>query len=317
MTAPWDEAAAAQALADERRRQAAALAEKARQLLVEAEEAQRAADDAQLQADAQKRMANVGEELGELSVLGEKAATALCGKLSRSFSELKETAAIRAEQLRLGEEDARGFAYLITARSLPNLEFLSLARNALGDAGTAVLAQSLRPDVPLRHLDLASNSIRETGAAEIGRAMKRGALPLLRKLSLKNNDIDDHGAVALFSTSHDNVEWLNLSHNQIANSGGLSVSRALADRHFKCLRRLSLDHNQLGDKAMDALTSALSRGTELTELYVDFNPASDDAIQAVQLFFEDEAEPVYSRSQHGQSTCSWVSNSLKDTCVCQ
>ena len=46
--------------------------------------------------------------------------------------------------------------------------------------------------------------------------MNRGALPRLAGLVLKNNDINDQGALALAAAPHERLETLSLSRNQIS-----------------------------------------------------------------------------------------------------
>lgn len=55
----------------------------------------------------------------------------------------------------------------------------------------------------------------------------------------------------------------------------------LNGRLFPRLRRLSLDHNLMGDEGMGSLASALESGLDLDELYVECNPASDEATKKV------------------------------------
>ena len=155
------------------------------------------------------------------------------------------------------------------------------------------------------------------GTAAIARALGRGALPKLTKLSLKNNNVDDNGLLALTGVAHDSIEWINLANNQIADEGAAAMANALLLCKFEGLRRLSLDHNQLGDGAMDSLASALEKGVELQELYVGFNPASNDAIARVHALTGEEEEL---KAPRPQSACEKVSLSLHDaisTCVLQ
>ena len=109
---------------------------------------------------------------------------------------------------------------------MQRLEALSLACNALGEIGTVTLADAVSPASPLQQLDLASNSVGEVGTAALACALERGALPALTKLCLRNNDIGDEGASGLARVAHGQLEWLNLSGNQIAEDGTAAIAAA-------------------------------------------------------------------------------------------
>ena len=92
----------------------------------------------------------------------------------------------------LGTCKESGLAALAEAK-WPKLESLSLACNGIqdNDSGLTSFAQWTKRSA-LRHLDLGSNDIGQTGATALVRGLKEVA-----RLSLRGNNIDDAGAQAL------------------------------------------------------------------------------------------------------------------------
>jgi len=298
---------------------AQSLAQQAEQLMLQAEAAKAAAEAAQREAERQARTAQYN---GAVESHGgdEAAAKLLCARLSTTPEQLRGAVTLRADGL--GVEGARGLAYLFAGSgTLLKLEVLALARNALTDDGAIALADALNPSAPLKQMDLSSNSIGESGTAAIAKALSRGALPKLTTLSLKNNDVGDEGIASIAQTSHGTLEWLNCSGNQIAQPGAAALASALIDGHFPQLRRLGLNHNQLGDDAMHTLASALDGGVTLDELYVECNPASEEAIQGIQSRWQQEdtkapRETSLSARQACEAASTSIYRGLGNGCVC-
>jgi hypothetical protein len=225
----WMEPSTAQAeLADAKERQAQAdiAISAARTLLQEAEQAKQAAQSRRSDAETKVRSAHYATvDCVASAPLGKaEAAAALCASLSLSMEAVREADSLKADRRSLGGDGAEGLAYLLAGSSMPRLEVLTLSCNALGDLGVATLADALSLAIPLRHLDLASNSVGAVGTAALAHAMNRGALPKLTGLVLKNNDINDQGALALAKAPHERLEWLSLSRNQISEEGALALA---------------------------------------------------------------------------------------------
>ena len=116
--------------------------------------------------------------------------------------------------------------------------------HALGDLGVSTLADAVNAASPLYSLDLASNSVGEVGAMALARAMERGALPSLTKLSLKNNDVNDRGVAGLRSLYRDGLP---LRRNPPLQVGlhFLAAQRVRSDDHHHGLhngQHLRLNH---------------------------------------------------------------------------
>jgi len=309
------ESAAARAHADQRSAQAETLALAAQKLLQ--------AEAAKMEAAEAKTMVHDAGDGWVTSVVAgdEDLAKGLCAFLRTTRAELRECVDFKVDKADLGVDGAKGLAYLFANLMLPRLEVLGLSCNSFGEYGATVLMAGFPTPSPLRHLDLSSNSMRDAGAVAVAHSIARGALPALSKLSLKSNDVGDAGAAALFEGTHSALQWLNLSSNQISDTGASAIASALVSTRFENLHRLSLDHNALGDKGMDALADALDAGVPLQELYVECNPASDDATRRVLAFFGQVDDEPRERAPQDplRSACEKVSVSIYQNtgCVCQ
>ncbi|KAM9434129.1 leucine-rich repeat-containing protein 71 [Clarias gariepinus] len=106
---------------------------------------------------------------------------------------------------RIGEDGAR----LIGLALSKNLRSLSLAFNAIGDAGAIHIAQGLCHNHTLLNLSLANNHIGDVGAAQVAQGLRLNHT--LLHLSLANNHIGDVGAAQLaqvlgpFALTHEEI----------------------------------------------------------------------------------------------------------------
>ena len=117
---------------------------------------------------------------------------------------------------------------------------------------------------PLQELYLNNNEIGDDGVKALASAISSGALPQLRSLFLPRNQIGDEGMAALADAI------------KPVSAGG---SGALAQAGY-----VVLSDNNIGDDGLRALSSALAEGAlpACRACFVDGNPASDEAQQAVQ-----------------------------------
>jgi len=117
----------------------------------------------------------------------------------------------------------------------------------------------------------------------------------------------------------DRLEWLNLAANQIGTGGATALAAALRDgERLGGLRRLSLDRNQLDDGAMQSLAATLAGRAPTLEVYLESNPAGEEAVlavlRAVGSIGEEEQAPRRARP----SACRAAAVGLaKSGCACQ
>lgn len=92
-------------------------------------------------------------------------------------------------------------------RAQRGLRCLNLTDTGLGDEGVATIASAIAdccPDLEELHLEL--NEITAAGAAALASALPR--LPALRILDLKENELEDEGAIALAPVRTRGGVWL-------------------------------------------------------------------------------------------------------------
>src|SRR5579883_629416 len=163
---------------------------------------------------------------------------------------------------------------LLSYSGIANLAALDLASNHIRDAGAAAIAAS-KNLVNLTALDLASNHIGPAGAAAIAASRN---FPNLTVLNLASNHIGPAGAAAIAaSRNFPNLTVLNLASNYIGDAGAEAIA---ASQNLANLTRLNLRHNTIGDAGAEAI--AASRNfPNLTVLNLASNYIGDAGAEAI------------------------------------
>eukprot|EP00953_Heterococcus_sp_UTEX-ZZ885_P028217 15058-Heterococcus_DN1.PRE.3 len=175
---------------------------------------------------------------------------------------------------------------------------LSLAGNAIGDAGAKAIAAALKLNVSLEELDLTGCSIGAEGCSAIAEALLSNTN--LKHLILDYNNIGSAGAAALAvllsDSSPSHLERLDLSNTHIGTAGACALASG-----FSCIRSrgrrtrdtataaaaaasskrssgsssvtaLDLSGNSIGCEGCSALAAAIAKNCPLTELDLSGNP---------------------------------------------
>ena len=174
----------------------------------------------------------------------------------------------------------------VSNSALPELEFLSIENNRLGDDGMRVISTALKEGAlkNLKHLAIAENQIDDVGMASFSEAISGGAARSLGWLSITGNRI---GGTAFFSAlsklsadqtrlsqqtvpaiapAHTQLHTLDLVCNQIGDDGIVQLSKVLSTGVLPKLKHLWLGCNRIGDEGVIELVSALS---------IELQPASE------------------------------------------
>ncbi|KAK7121156.1 hypothetical protein R3I93_022292 [Phoxinus phoxinus] len=157
------------------------------------------------------------------------------------------------------------------------LEKLGLRSCDVSDGGCAVLSSALISNLSLRELDLSENNITYSGVEKISTLLKHSQCKL-QKLKLRSCRVRDE--VWPYLSSALSLRELDLSENNIKDSGVKCLSYLLAD-HRQCnLEKLGLRSCQIKDEGCADLSSALrSNPSHLRELDLSKNNITDLGIK--------------------------------------
>jgi Leucine-rich repeat (LRR) protein len=185
-------------------------------------------------------------------------------------------------------------AGLIHLKDMPDLEYVSINRCPLTDAGVAHLIGALPK---LNDLNISYTPISDVGLSHVGRGM-----PKLAVLNIASTSITDAGLIHLRSLAE--LKQLNLVQNGSIGDAGMAAVAQIPN-----LERLYLDGTPVGDAGVEALVNhptlqvlslrntritdramaALARLKNLKQIWVTGSKVSEPAAQAL-------------RSQHPQAT---------------
>lgn len=140
---------------------------------------------------------------------------------------------------------------------LPQLDWLSLAINQLGDGAVASLAPSLHAG--LRRLELEHNRLGAKATAALAGAQLSG----LRRLRLAHNLLNDEAAIQLAACPQlAGLIELDLFQNQIGDKGALALAES---PHLTSLKRLDLFNNPIKRAyTRECLTERFGAGVSLS-----------------------------------------------------
>ncbi|XP_051717604.1 NACHT, LRR and PYD domains-containing protein 12-like isoform X2 [Ctenopharyngodon idella] len=171
------------------------------------------------------------------------------------------------------------------------LEILWLRDCGVTDEGCAALASALRsnPSSHLRDLNLSGNNLGDSGVKIISAVLENPHCKL-EKLWLYDCGVTDEGCAALASALRSNpsshLRELNLSENNLGDSGVNLVSAVLENPHCK-LEKLWLSDCGVTDEGCAALASALrSNPSHLRELSLSVNNLGDSGVKIVSAVLE-------------------------------
>jgi Ran GTPase-activating protein (RanGAP) involved in mRNA processing and transport len=147
--------------------------------------------------------------------------------------------------------------------SVPPLTKLSLARNAdIGGTGAEELAQRLRSNKQLLHLDLSM-----TGAGDRGARVLAGWLsdsPPLTRILLSMNDITDEGGAALAQalSTNRNLQGMDLSYNLLSDETAMELLQVLKTHRISHIEFLGLQRNAIKAALLDQLAAHVRQAAD-------------------------------------------------------
>uniref|UniRef100_A0A8C1P8E4 Uncharacterized protein n=1 Tax=Cyprinus carpio TaxID=7962 RepID=A0A8C1P8E4_CYPCA len=166
------------------------------------------------------------------------------------------------------------------------LEILSLKNNCITEGGCHVLAAALNSNPSnLTELDLSENKLGNPGM-KIILTLFENVECRLEKLKLNCISITDEGCAALASAFNSNLRELDLSRNQIGDSGVTEISSLL--RNSQTLQILRLSDCSISEEGYKALSSALrSNPSHLIELDLTGNDPGPSGVKQLSDLLQD------------------------------
>ncbi|XP_051717668.1 NACHT, LRR and PYD domains-containing protein 3-like isoform X3 [Ctenopharyngodon idella] len=210
-------------------------------------------------------------------------------------SALRSNPSSHLRDLNLSENNLGDSGVKIVSAVLENphckLEKLWLSKCGVTDEGCAALASALRsnPSSHLRDLDLSENNLGDSGVKTVSAVLENPHCKL-EKLWLWKCGVTDEGCAALTSALRSNpsshLRYLNLSENNLGDSGVKIVSAVLENPHCK-LEKLRLNDCGVTDEGCAALASALrSNPSHLRDLNLSENNLGDSGVKIVSAVLE-------------------------------
>ncbi|XP_042559743.1 NACHT, LRR and PYD domains-containing protein 3-like [Clupea harengus] len=159
------------------------------------------------------------------------------------------------------------------------LQTLRLAECKLTDKSCGFVATVLQSPNSLTELDLSNNDLGDSGVQLIsnGLASPHCKLQALRLAECKLTD-KSCGFVATVQQSPNSLTELDLSNNDLGDSGVQLISNGLASPHCK-LQALRLVECKLTDKSCGIVATVLQSPNSLTELDLSNNDLEDSGVQ--------------------------------------
>ena len=175
---------------------------------------------------------------------------------------------------------------LQSSRTLKTLDLLfAVRRMPTHFSLTTILANALRSNCTVTHLNLGCRSIFSPGAKEILQALQSNHT--LTHVNLRGNEIDDSAAETFAEALRSGcaLMYLDLSSNRIGDSGAVPLGKALESN--RTLTYLDLGDQfsptGIGDSGATAFAQALRSNSVLARLYLQRNRISDPGAAALGL----------------------------------
>uniref|UniRef100_A0A8C1ZHD3 NACHT domain-containing protein n=1 Tax=Cyprinus carpio TaxID=7962 RepID=A0A8C1ZHD3_CYPCA len=192
--------------------------------------------------------------------------------------------------LNMNNNNLRDYGVKLLCTGLKNinckLEILSLKNNCITEGGCRVLAAALNSNPSnLTELDLSENKLGNPGMKVI-LTLFENVQCRLEKLKLNCISITDEGCAALASVFNSNLRELDLSRNQIGDSGVTEISSLL--RNSQTLQILRLSDCSISEEGYKALSSALrSNPSHLIELDLTGNDPGPSGVKQLSDLLQD------------------------------
>ncbi|XP_051901359.1 NACHT, LRR and PYD domains-containing protein 3-like [Pristis pectinata] len=190
----------------------------------------------------------------------------------------------KCQELRLGVNALGDSGVKLVTAILRNpdckIERLGLNNNGLTESCIEDLVSALSTNRSVTWLELEHNKLGDSGVKLLSAALRDPECKI-QKLWLNNIGLTDDAAADLASSLPENLTELNLSDNNLGDSGVTLVSAVLRNPDCK-MQTLRLNNVRLTDACTADLVSHLSKTPSLKDLYLGSNSFSDRSVPALR-----------------------------------
>ncbi|XP_065895431.1 uncharacterized protein [Dysidea avara] len=221
-----------------------------------------------------------------------------------------------------------------------SLQYLSLNNCGIGDAGIQIICNALSNITSLLSLDISNNCIGNNSAVRIANVLYSNnelqhlnltncfaecfftishvdsQMQAIKNLSLENNQIDDHAAeiIKYVFICNSTVEYLNLSHCNMTETGLLSILSALET--VKSLQFLNLTSNNFTKSVLRKLLSVIQTNINIKKLvFSNCKLPQKDLITYINLALSDTSLVQYIDFSCNSCDAAEQDHETSDLCV--
>lgn len=167
---------------------------------------------------------------------------------------------------RLENEGAKALSVIFG--EIQTLQEIIIPQNGIYHVGMSALADALKKNPNMQVINFNDNTITARGAESLAEAFY--SIEALREINLGDCLLKDEGGQILsdvLADCHPDLEYLNLSGNEIGVEVGLTIANAMA--HKDILRELVLDCNQFGEEGIEEIQSVMEGIGKLDVLSIE------------------------------------------------
>ncbi|CRK91287.1 CLUMA_CG004965, isoform A [Clunio marinus] len=190
---------------------------------------------------------------------------------------------------RLENEGAKALSAIF--KEIQTLEEITIPQNGIYHPGMSALSEALKMNTKMQVINFNDNTITAKGAEPLAEALY--AIETLREINLGDCLLKDEGGQILsdvIADCHPNLEYLNLSGNEIGPDVGCAIANAMG--HKESLYQLILDCNQFGEDGVETISEIMEGFGKLDALSIE-----DDEGEAEE---DDEDDEEYRDDEQGE-----------------
>ena len=193
----------------------------------------------------------------------------------------------RTPWILLSSCDVERLTFFLTHSSHREWKTLDLFFCFIRDHGLDILHQALtRCDVTISEMSLCYNGLTKSSSSTISDITISCKIKVLN-ISANGFIGENEGLYSIISDPSSALEELYIKSAKLSSSGAIKLFTALSEN--KKLRILSIEHNDVTDRACDAIVMAMKKNNSLTEMSIRENPISGKCLRLIVQALQDNS----------------------------